>query len=75
MTGEPFILIVTDRFNKWPVNGRCKSAETGKDIKHIESFLNLYGVLEKTGSDCGFVIISMEVYLWRFIKDYGGLQK
>ena len=60
LTGEPYNIIGIDRYINWTVVRMCKSTETKKVINFLESFVNLYGVPEKTKSDRGSAFISKE---------------
>ena len=58
VTGQPYILNRIGRYSIWPVVRICKSTEAREVIKFLESFINMYGVPEKTKSDRGSAVIS-----------------
>ena len=60
VTGEPCILIGTDRCWKWLVDQVCKSTEAKEVINVLEFFIKLYGVPKKIKSDRGSAFISKD---------------
>ena len=51
LNGDDQMLIVVDRFSKWPTAKICKSAETKEVLNFLKQNFKLYGLPEKIKTD------------------------